>query len=61
MSKLNKKKVKVALKSLTIKGIKYAYTEKTKEVFDFDSYKKGKLVLSGRLEISGKKFKFVPI
>ena len=61
MSKLNKKKVKVALKSLTIKGIKYAYNEKTKEVFDFDSYKKGKLVLSGRLEISGKKFKFVPI
>ena len=61
MSKLNKKKIKIALKSLTIKGVKYAYNEKTKEVFDFDSYKKGELVLAGRLEISGKKFKFVPV
>ena len=61
MSKINKKKIKISLKSLTIKGIKYAYNDKTKEVFDYDSYKKGSLVLAGRLEIEGKKFKFIPV
>ena len=45
MSKINKKKIKISLKSLTIKGVKYAYNDKTKEVFDYDSYKKGSLVL----------------
>jgi hypothetical protein len=61
MSKINKKKIKISLKSLTIKGIKYAYNDKTKEVFDYDSYKKGNLVLAGRLEIEGKQFKFIPV
>lgn len=61
MSKINKRKIKISLKSLTIKGIKYAYNDKTKEVFDYDSYKKGSLVLAGRLEIEGKKFKFIPV
>ena len=61
MSKINKKKIKISLKSLTIKGVKYAYNDKTKEVFDYDSYKKGNLVLAGRLEIDGKKFKFIPV
>jgi len=61
MSKINKRKIKISLKSLTIKGIKYAYNDKTKEVFDYDSYKKGTLVLAGQLEIDGKKFKFIPV
>lgn len=61
MSKMNKKTIKVSLKSLTIKGKKYAFNEKTREVFDFDRYKQGELVLAGKLEIDGKRFKFIPI
>lgn len=61
MQRVNRKIVKIALKSITIKGVKYAYNDKTKEVFDLDSYKKGNLVQVGKLEISDKKFKYVPI
>ena len=54
MSKLNKEN-KDCVKISYNKGSENMPITKKQKVFDFDSYKKGELVLAGQLEISGKK------
>ena len=62
VARQNKQEVKVKLNALEIDGVKYAYNVKTKEVFDYDSYKRRNLVLIGHIEfLEDKKFRLVPI
>ena len=62
VARQNKQEVKIKLNALEIDGVKYAYNVKTKEVFDYDSYKRRNLIKIGHIEfLEGKKFRLVPI
>jgi hypothetical protein len=61
MAKINKKVEKLKLKKLEFKGVKYAYNDKTKEVFDFKRFKSGELLLVARLKKTDKGIVFEPI
>lgn len=61
MAKINKKVEKLKLKKLEYKGVKYAYNDKTKEVFDFKRFKAGELLLVARLKKTDKGILFEPI
>lgn len=62
VARQNKQEVKVKLNALEIDGVKYAYNVKTREVFDYDSYKRRNLVQVGHIEfLEDKKFRLVPI
>ena len=62
MMQINKKKQIAKLKELEINKQKYAYNEESGDIYDFDSYEKGEILLVGKIEkLEDGKFKFKKI